>query len=156
MLLLLMLAFAMLMMTLRSFLIVVGTYKDPVLASFENYGEEKVFSPMSGLIVWAVLFIYFSLFLYYQAGFLFIIGLMAGAWLAAMREKYDEWIFRYPGFFRMFPHWYFELVQRTDREERRRIAYLWLRLPLKTRLLYNARSEYFHQWVDLVLLSISR
>ena len=153
---LLLMAFLTLMMTLRSFLIVMGTYKDPVLASFEHYGEERVFSPFLTLVVWTILFIYFALFLYIQAGVLFTLGLILGAFIAALRERLEEWHHRYHSAFRIFPRWYFELVQRTDREERRRIAYLWLRLPLQTRLLYNARSEYFHQWVDLVLLSITR
>ena len=153
---LLLLAFFALMMTLRSFLIVMGTYKDPVLASFEHYGEEKVFSPIFSLTVWAVIFIYLSLFLYVQAGPLFALGLIIGAFIASMREHMEEWRYKYDSMFRVFPRWYFELVQRTDREERRRIAYLWLRLPLATRLLYNARSEYFHHWVDLVLMSITR
>ena len=51
----LLLAFFALMMTLRAFLIVMGTYKDPVLASFEHYGEEKIFSPMFSLTVWVTL-----------------------------------------------------------------------------------------------------
>ncbi|MDQ7026174.1 MAG: hypothetical protein Q9P44_11530 [Anaerolineae bacterium] len=153
---LLTMSFLTLMMTLRSFLIVLGTYKDPVLASFEHYGEEKVSSPIFTLIVWATLFLYFALFLYYRAGILFILGLVTGTMLASMRDRLDDWRSKYHAIFRMFPRWYFELVQRTDREERRRIAYLWLRLPLQTRLLYNAHSEYFHQWVDLVLLSITR
>jgi hypothetical protein len=153
---LLLLAFITLMMTLRSFLIVMGTYKDPVLASFEHYGEEKIVSPIFSLTVWVILFIYFSLFLYVQAGPLFSLGLLLIIFIASMRERLDEWRYKYDTLFRVFPRWYFELVQRTDREERRRIAYLWLRLPLATRLLYNARSEYFHHWVDLVLMSIIR
>ena len=154
--LLLLLAFFALMMTLRAFLIVMGTYKDPVLASFENYGEEKVFSPIFSLTVWVIIFVYLALFLYVQAGPLFALGLLIGAFIASMRERMEEWRYKYDSMFRVFPRWYFELVQRTDREERRRIAYLWLRLPLATRLLYNARNEYFHHWVDLVLMSITR
>jgi hypothetical protein len=150
------LAFISLMMTLRAFLIVLGTYKDPVLASFEHYGEEKISSPFLGLTLWTVLFIYFALFIYVQAGFLFMLGLILGGVIFSFRNALEEWQNRYVTAFRMFPRWYFELAQRTDREERRRIAYLWLRLPLQTRLLYNARNEYFHQWVDLVLLSITR
>jgi hypothetical protein len=152
----LLLAFLALMMTLRAFLIVMGTYKDPVLASFEHYGEERIFSPLFSLTVWAVVFVYLSLFLYVRAGPLFALGLIIGAFLASMHERMDEWRYKYDSMFRLFPRWYFELVQRTDREERRRIAYLWLRLPIATRILYNARSEYFHQWVDLVLMSITR
>jgi len=154
--LLLALSFLTLMMTLRAFLIVVGTYKDPVLASFENYGEEKIFSPIYSLTVWAIAFVYISLFIYFQAGMMFAIGLLILVPIASFREYFEDALYKYHTQFRMLPRWYFELVQRTDREERRRIAYLWLRLPLQTRMIYNARSEYFHQWVDLVLLSITR
>jgi hypothetical protein len=153
---LLALSLVSLIMTLRAFLIVVGTYKDPVLASFENYGEEKIFSPISSLTMWGVIFVYVTLFLYFQAAMVVVMGLAITIILASFRETFQEWLYTYHQYFRMFPRWYFELVQRTDREERRRIAYLWLRLPLQTRLLYNARSEFFHQWVDLVLLSITR
>lgn len=145
-----------LLMTLRAFLVVIGTYKDPVLASFEHYGEEQIFSPIYSLTIWAAVFLYLSLFLYFQEGLVIAVGIIIVVPIVSFRDKWQDLLDRYPTLFRMFPHWYFELAQRTDREERRRIAYLWLRLPLATRLLYNANSRYFHLWVDLVLMSITR
>jgi hypothetical protein len=46
-----------------------------------------------------------------------------------------------------------ELVGRTTRAERRRLAYMWLRLPAKLRLIYNSNDRAFMEWADMVILS---
>jgi len=153
--LILLISFSTLFMTLRAFLIVIGTYKDPVLASFENYGEEQIFSPIYSLMIWGGAFFYVLLFVYFGAGLIVVLGLLLLILGTAFKDYFQHLLHKYHTSFRVLPRWYFDLARRTDREERRRIAYLWLRLPYKTRLLYNARSEHFHKWVDLVLLSIT-
>ena len=46
---------------------------------------------------------------------------------------------QHPSVFLRFPSWYREIVDHTTREERRKLSYMWLSLPLRTRLLYNAQ-----------------
>jgi len=141
-------------MMLRSFLVVVGIYKDPILASFEVYGDEKIYSPLYNLILWSIAFVYLALFLYVGSGIL-LVALFLAIPLSYFYRLYQRLLQEHPDVFRRLPGWYAELVVRTDREERRRIAYLWLRLPVRTRLLYNARSEFFLHWVDQVLMTIA-
>jgi hypothetical protein len=61
---------------------------------------------------------------------------------------------RSPGLFSALPRWYAELCDRTTRDERRRIAYMWLKLPRRTRLYYEWHTEAFMHWIDLVIVSI--
>lgn len=145
-----------LFMSLRAALVVAGLYKDPVLASFEIYGEEKIYSPLLWLFIWGVLTAYLSLFLFLDAPIVFTLGLVTSLPLSMLRGYAEELVDARAKFFRRFPKWYHTLAARTSREERRRIAYLWLRLPARTRSLYNARHERFDQWVDLVLMTIAR
>ncbi len=60
---------------------------------------------------------------------------------------------QYPDIFLSLPHWYVELRERTTREERRRIAYMWLCLPRSTRLHYNGSDRNFQIWADQVILA---
>ncbi len=147
---------AVLGLALRSFLIVVGAYKDPVLASFENYGAEIIYSPLLGLVAWVSLFLYLSLFWFIPAEIVMGFGFLLLIPVGWFREKIREMVLQHHQWFRFLPRWYYELVLRTDREERRRIAYLWLYLPLRTRMLYNAHNDLFMQWVEQVLMTIAR
>jgi len=151
----LLIAVGLLVLMLRSWLIVLGLYKEPILNTFEVYGDERIYSPMFRLVLWTVVFVWFSLIL--LAGF-DAVGLLTLILLLPLTSVYQRivpLIRNNPGLFMRFPAWYYWLIEHTTREERRRIAYLWLRLPLRTRLLYNARDEYFRQWVDLVLMTIA-
>jgi len=146
-----------LIMTIRSFLIVIGAFKDPILASFEKYGEnETIFSPIYGLIMWTLLAIYLALFIFIDSDLIFGIGVAIALPLAILRDQAQNFLQKHHTLFRVFPRWYFELAKRTDRNERRRIAYLWLRLPYRTRMIYNTNTVYFYQWVDQVILTIAR
>ena len=64
-------------------------------------------------------------------------------------------ILEHPEIFLRFPSWYRDIVDHTTREERRKLSYMWLGLPLRTRLLYNAQHEEFRKWVELVVLSVA-
>jgi len=143
-------------MTIRSLLIVIGAYKDPVLASFEEYGSERIFSPVFSLILWTFLMAYIMLYWYFEAGVALALGITFGVPIAALKDTFLDFLDKHPMLFRTFPRWYYDMVKRTDREERRRIAYMWLRLPIRTRMIYNAQPSLFNQWVEQVILTISR
>jgi hypothetical protein len=143
-------------MTVRALLVVVGAYKDPVLASFEVYGDERIFSPMFSFLAWGTGFAYIMLYWYINSGLAFSLGLILAILLAAFRNKFIDMLYEYHESFRIFPLWYYKLTQNTDREERRRLAYLWLRLPKRTRMIYNTHTIFFWQWVEQTLVTISR
>ena len=143
-------------MTIRSLLVVIGAYKDPVLASFEDYGSERIFSPMFALLVWSLLLAYTALYWYLEAGIAVALGIVVGVPVAAFKDNFYALLDSHPMLFRTFPRWYYDLVKTTDREERRRLAYMWLRLPIKTRMIYNSQMSLFNQWVEQVILTISR
>jgi hypothetical protein len=143
-------------MTIRSLLIVIGAYKDPVLTSFEDYGNERVFSPMFSLMLWSLLLAYTALYWYLEAGIAVALGIMLGVPVAAFKDNFYSFLDSHPMVFRSFPRWYYDLVKNTDRDERRRLAYMWLRLPIKTRMIYNSQPSLFNQWVEQVILTISR
>ena len=142
--------------TSRAVFVMTGMYKDPVLAKFEHFGEdEPVFSPILNIAVWGSALLYLLLFLYFPSGMLFVLGIMIGVTFASARFEILEFVRKRQNPTRMFPDWYADLSQRTTREERRRIAYMWLRLPPRTRLIYNTSTPYFMHWVDQVLITIA-
>ncbi|MCA9884167.1 MAG: hypothetical protein KC546_21045 [Anaerolineae bacterium] len=147
----------LLVILLRSVLIVMGVHKDPVLRSFEKYGEESQYSPFIVMLIWGYIFIAYHLIIFVPSPGLFVIMLVISAILInAIFINPSSFVYRLRPYFNRFPRWFVELSQRTTREERRRIAYLWLRLPIRTRILYNTHDYYFLEWADLVLLSIAR
>jgi hypothetical protein len=52
----------------------------------------------------------------------------------------------------IYPIWHRKLRDYTSRYERRRIGYLWLRLPPHLRALLNRHDEIFLQWADFVVM----
>jgi hypothetical protein len=139
---------------LRSVLIVLGIYKNPVLRCFEEYGTEKLYSPMLGLSFW--LFVSFILLLFAILDTDVVIVFSVAVFIPTLwfYQRLDEFVMRYRWILTVYPSWYYRLLNTTSREEQQRIAYMWLRLPLKTRLLYNMHDVLFLQWADLVLMSI--
>lgn len=153
--LLLILTFITFFMTVRSVFIMAGTYKDPVLASFERYGDEHIFSPPISLFFWASCFIYVSLYWYINGSAVIVLGVAILIPLGISYSFIYDFIHKNKRFFRKYPQWYDEIIENTDREERRRIAYLWLFLPPSTRMVYNSNNTLFKQWVEQVLLTVS-
>lgn len=142
--------------TCRAIFVMTGMYKDPVLAKFEHFGEdEPVFSPLLNITLWGLGLLYLLLFLLFPSGMLFVIGIIVGVPLVSARQEIDQFIKNQQAPTRMLPLWYGDLTERTTRQERRRIAYMWLRLPPRTRLIYNTSTPYFMHWVEQVLLTIS-
>jgi len=144
----------------RSALIVIGLYKDPILWSFEQYGpNERLPLPFVTLLAWI-------------GGFVFMIGLWTSTYLpipfplvglgfgaitlAAACFYYYTTIWKSYYRFIHLPRWHHELLERTSRYERRRIAYMWLHLPWRLRLLYNSSDQSFFIWADFVIMGTIR
>lgn len=145
----------LLVLAVRAGLIVLGIYKEPVLRRFETYGEESPYSPALGLLCWSIIFTAYLMVSLLNVGAVLFLLIFLLAPFSVVYNHSQAIVRQYPSLFTFYPRWYSDLVDRTSRDERRRLAYLWLRLPLRTRLLYNARDEFFNQWADLVLMTIA-
>ena len=142
-------------MTLRAFLVMTGFYKTPLLTSFQAYGEEKIVSPVITFLFWfCMLAIYLLIFVVNLTGWIILVIIM-GAILSATWHQKERVFKQFSKVFFRYPAWYYTLYQRTSREERRRLAYMWLFLPLRTRMVYNTHDAFFDSWVDLVLMTVT-
>lgn len=138
-------------------LIAAGFYKDPVLRHFERYAEiDDTFHLLPLFLLGVGLFAIFGGVLFaetvaprYPPVILGAIFLLLAYLARDQRGKLGA----YPGIFLAFPRWYADLLQRTTREERRRIAYMWLCLPRSMRLHLNGSDRHFMVWADLVILA---
>lgn len=151
---------------LRSLLVIFGLLKGPILQTFEKYGDAEglAFPVLHFLVALPFFLLTFTYLLFggsvpvglsspYLA-YCLMIGLTAVMYFSYHYLK--DLAQRYPQVFMAYPRWYNALRERTTRAERRRIAYMWLCLPWRTRLFYNSSDDAFTIWVDLVLLACIR
>lgn len=139
----------------RVLLIAAGLYKDPVLHSFQRYAYmDDTYLIYIPFLLWLGVLSLAAGWLYTMAlaprfpPFTFGVVLLVLTYFAF---QHREWIAR-RNWLILLPRWYVELRERTTREERRRIAYMWLALPLRTRLRLSASDHHFRMWADLVIL----
>lgn len=142
---------------LRITLMTIGVFKDPILRRFEKYGDiEEFFYPYPELLFWLGIFaIAFSLWLSLLIG-VHIPGELIGVILLGtsyLAHRMRDYVRLHPHEMYIYPHWLFELQERSSRLERRRIAYMWLRLPWKTRLAMNSNDRAFLEWADMIILA---
>lgn len=144
----------------RSFLILFGLYKDPILRTFEDYGpEERMYLPGLPLMVWTGVTLFLAgLWITPYSGFVYTLnGLSFGILvLSGFAYNYYERATKYHFMILKLPRWYHELREQTTRYERRRIAYMWLHLPARSRLAYNSSDKLFFQWADFVIMATIR
>jgi hypothetical protein len=141
----------------RLTVILVGMYKEPLLRLFEKYGdEENQFHIIPRVLLYSGLLLYSLrsalaglIAIPPTVDLLGILLMICGYFYTRFPEEWKTQKVVIGG----LPAWYVELRARTTREERRRIAYMWLRLPLRTRLLYNANNRAFFLWADLVIMA---
>jgi hypothetical protein len=145
---------------IRALMIMIGAFKDPILARFEEYGpEEHPYLPLVSLMPWLGGIITCIGFWVHQFGALafgfIVIGLLI-SFLTFLTANNYEFAAKLNFALYHYPNWYHELRDRTSRYERRRIAYMWLQLPLRTRLSYNSHNHAFLIWVDFVIMATIR
>ncbi len=144
-------------MLARLGLVATGKFKDPLLAQFERYGgAELTFNLIPSALMWTGLALMcgqgaLSPFLLLPGsmtffGFLFFV---IGGGIFLLEPDLRDHISN----FSPRPPWYRKLLTYTSRTERRQIAYMWLRLPRRTRLRYNVNDKAFYQWADLIVMS---
>jgi hypothetical protein len=147
--------FVCVLLLLRYGMAAAGLWKDSVLRASQRYDVDDTYYVLPGVLLsLGVLIIAASLLIgllepraerSVVIGFLFVV------------LAYFAFIFRdnareHPEIFCSLPRWYVDLRAVTTREERRRLAFLWLRLPLRMRMRYNLSHHHFWLWADLVIL----
>ncbi|MBK8026597.1 MAG: hypothetical protein IPK19_35720 [Chloroflexi bacterium] len=143
------------MLLLRYGLIAAGMFKGPVLSIYARYEPDDMYYALPLALLAVALFVLtgsllLSLFVPLAAR-----GAILGALIALL--SYVAYFMRFkarerPDIYSPVPLWAVRLRQRTTREERRRIAFLWLRLPWRTRIRYDVSDHHFEMWCDLVIL----
>lgn len=144
-------------MLLRIVLILMGQLKGPVLAQFQRYGDlEGHFSPLTGFFFWLAWFVLFGgygLDRFVEVVFPLEIAAILLLICSYYAREGSKWLQSRTNKLPTFPMWTRRLYEITTRHERRRLAYMWLRLPLRTRLLYNANTHAFEVWAEMVILA---
>jgi hypothetical protein len=145
---------------LRSILILIGLYKDPILRLFEDYGpEEKLYLPALPILAWGSVVIFAGgLWASRFTGLSFSLSCLGVIMLVTVGLGYNNYETAQKLHFTLlkYPRWYHDLRERTSRYERRRIAYMWLHLPARLRLTYNSSDKLFFTWADFVILGTVR
>ncbi len=145
------------LLIIRVIMIATGFYKEPLLRTFERYAQiDDSYNLLPPLLFGMGVFALGAGFLFVDAvGGQFTPILFCGVFfvLAYYAQEKRRWMAQYPDIFLTFPRWYVDLRERTTREERRRIAYMWLCLPRSMRLHYNGSDQHFQIWADQVILA---
>jgi hypothetical protein len=142
---------------IREGMILTGLLKGPILHMYEKYGDDEPFYyPLPRIFASAsvlTLGLGFWLSPYFPG--LFLPAGPALLMLVAMgiAINYTDVARRHPHLFQVLPRWSHDLREYTSREERRRIAYMWLDLPLRTKVLFNSSDRAFLHWADFIVLS---
>lgn len=140
----------------RLALILTGVLKDPVLRVSRRYSiGDDLYYPLPWLLLWFGVFLFSGGLLLTIARVPFPVYLLGILLILLSYAVYDrpKLATNFPTILLSHPRWYAELRTRTTREERRRIAYMWLWLPHGLRLYYNSHDPAFDQWADLIILS---
>jgi len=148
--------FASLFFLARVIFVIIGLYKTPVIRSFETYGpEDHVYSPIPELLLWLGILTlsgapWIAVFAGYHDPISWPGVMLIVLW--GLTRQHPEWPQHYPSLL-LLPRWYNELRERTNRYERRRIAYMWLRLPPRVRQHMHSNDTAFRLWADFVIMS---
>jgi hypothetical protein len=129
--------------------ILTGLYKDSLMADFRHYGEERKSYPLPRFL-WLLAALCFLLSLYVQVFWLSttMIALALVIALAAYT------VTRMPRIREALPLWYDRLMLEATRQERRAIAYAWLRLSRRTRMRLNGDGYAFQVFTDEIRLTV--
>jgi hypothetical protein len=140
----------------RTMLIFTGLLKEPVIALFRKYGEkETLYMPLLSLLLWSGVFLlsfggWSAVSVGATASFSTLgIGLLIAAYIG---YQYKAALIDFHLKHLRYPRWYYNLMERTTRYERRRIAYMWLHLPWRMRLIYNSDDRLFILWAEFVIM----
>lgn len=151
---------ASVILLIRATLILLGYWKDPILRTFSQYGpREKLYMPAQQILMWGAVLSFCTGLWAYQypslSATLTTLGILLGL-VVMLGYAYREQAEQIHLLLLRYPVWYHELRGRTTRYERRRIGYMWLSLPLRTRLSYNSSDTMFLVWADFIIMGTIR
>lgn len=140
----------------RIVLVMTGRLKGPIIQMFERYGDaEPFFYPWPQFFFWMGLWLIMAQILLNSLGILLpgvgvgLLLLLAALITQRLTPQAREWQFLRI----LYPFWLQDLWERTTRLERRRIAYMWIRLSWKAKLYYNSSDQAFLQWADMIIIA---
>jgi hypothetical protein len=138
-------------------LVLIGMLKGPILRKYEKYGDDEPFYyPLPGMFIAAAVLSVVGGHVIAPVTRIWCLPfgpgvILAGVgWLVWDRKFIAQ---KHPEIFQAYPRWCRELREYTSRLERRRIAYMWLRLPFRTRLVLNSNDRAFLLWADMVVVA---
>ncbi len=139
-------------------MVLLGILKGPLLETFQLYGtrEDPDYYPYTAILFWmATLFFAAGTLLFgFSRPFIATDVIALLLWfLSFLTWRFKPSLERVLRYLPTLPRWYVRLKQKTGRVERRRIAYMWLHLPQRTRLIYNTSDRFFFRWAELVILA---
>ncbi len=131
--------------------VLAGFRKDPLLAPFRAWGTPRPRRPIPELLITLSLLMLSALVLPDDK--------FTGLWglamvLCALLFALALLFFRFQELWRVLPRWYDWFLEATNEDQRRLIAYAWLRLPRETRRTLNADDAKFRNWVEDLLLTM--
>lgn len=145
---------------IRVTLIMIGTYKEPIIKTFSQYGpDEKLYMPGQSFLLWGgVLSFCGGIWASAYSNLSFTLSIMGVLmiFMAGIGFTYPHIAQQFHLSMLRYPRWYYELRERTTRYERRRIGYMWLYLPVRARLSYNSSDALFLLWADFVIMGTIR
>lgn len=138
--------------------IVSGLYKDPIMARLRMYGTPRRYYPLCrflDMLGWWSLMVASlldALDTSHPAARLYApvtaLALMVMAWGGSMLVRHTD------GLHHALPPWYAYLMHAATRQERRRIAHAWRRIPRMMRLRLNGDQHAFRVWADIVRITV--
>lgn len=139
--------------------VISGWYKDSLMGRFRSYGAERRPAPLLRLLEilgwWSLMLssMFDSLVrtnhwtdVRYMPVIFFALMIMAWGGNLLIR--------RVPSWREALPLWYYNLLRDATRQERRLIAFAWLRIPAKMRWRLNADQASFQVWADTVRITV--
>jgi len=139
--------------------IVSGVYKDPMMARFRQYGEERRPYPICrflesvGVLSGAIAILMSSLTTpgSYISG---VFPPLIFTIMSIFAFVGDYLLHRKPEYAQLLPLWYWELLRDSTRQERRFMGYAWLKIPRAMRWRMNGDQTAFRVWADMVRISV--
>jgi hypothetical protein len=139
--------------------IISGMFKNSLMAYLRHYGEDEPIYPVCRLLAAASAFCLMTAIVMYHSvmpsSYLYRLfppetfEVMALAGLVA-----NLLIRRQNDLRQALPRWYFTLLHETSRQERRQLAFAWLRIPFRLRWRLNGDQASFYVWSELVRLTV--
>ena len=126
-----------------------GRIKEPMMAHFRHYGEERRLYPLPSFLLFGGLG---GLLLAYLIPIPLLRETVAVVGVLAIASKVV--VDRSPWLREALPRWYCYMLRDMTRQERRAIAYAWLRLPWKTRLRLNGDPYAFQIFLDEIRMTV--